>query len=135
MFTIKNLIMLAFSFFPTVVFAGETPQISQQELLTALKVPNHNIVVLDVRTAEEYNNGHVTGAINFSHNNVADKLNLLSQYKDSTVVVYCRSGHRAGIAGNILAKNGFKNLRHLTGDMNGWLEAELPVATSKNAQK
>jgi rhodanese-related sulfurtransferase len=117
------------------VFASGTPEISQQELLTALKAPNHNIVVLDVRTAEEYNNGHVTGAINFSHNTVADKLNLLSQYKDSTVVVYCRSGHRAGIAGNILAKNGFKDLRHLTGDMNGWLEAELPVATSKNAQK
>ena len=92
------------------------------------------MVVLDVRTAEEYNTGHVNGAINFSHNTVADKLNLLSQYKDSTVVVYCRSGHRAGIAGNILAKNGFKDLRHLTGDMNGWLEAELPVATSKNAQ-
>jgi phage shock protein E len=134
MFTIKNLIVLVFSLFTTAVFASETPEISQQELLTALKAPNHNIVVLDVRTAEEYNNGHVTGAINFSHNTVADKLNLLSQYKDSTVVVYCRSGYRAGIAGGILAENGFKDLRHLTGDMNGWLAAELPIATNKHAQ-
>ena len=134
MFTIKNLIVMVFSLFTTVVFASETPEISQQELLTVLKAPNHNIVVLDVRTAEEYNDSHVTGAINFSHNTVADKLNLLSQYKYSTVVVYCRSGHRASIAGNILAKNGFKDLRHLTGDINGWLEAELPVATSKNPQ-
>jgi rhodanese-related sulfurtransferase len=131
MFTIKKLIVLAFSLFSTLVFAGETPQISQQELLTALKAPNHNIVVLDVRSAEEYENGHLVGAINVSHNTVAEKLHQLSQYKNSTVVVHCRSGYRAGIAENILAENGFSNLRHLTGDMNGWLEAKLPIATGK----
>lgn len=133
MLTFKNLIILAFSFFSSAIFASETPQISQQELLTALKAPNHNIVVLDVRSAEEYENGHLVNAINISHNTVADKLNQLSQYKDSTVVVYCRSGRRAGVAEHILTENGFKNLRHLTGDMNGWLTAELPVATSKQA--
>ncbi|MBL4823412.1 MAG: rhodanese-like domain-containing protein [Colwellia sp.] len=133
MFTIKNLIISAFSLFATVVLAGEAPQISQQQLLTALKAPNHNIVVLDVRSKEEYQNGHLVNAINISHNTVAEKLNLLSQYKNSTVVVYCRSGRRAGIAEQILAENGFENLRHLTGDMNGWLDAELPVVTTKSA--
>lgn len=132
MFAIKNLIILAFSLFATVTFAGETPQISQQELLTALKAPNHNIVVLDARSEEEYADGHLVNAINFSHNTVADNLNQLSQYKNSTVVVYCRSGRRAAFAENILAENGFQNLRHLTGDMNGWLEAKLPVVISKN---
>lgn len=129
MFVIKNLIFLVFSFFATAVFAGETPQISQHELLSALKAPEHDIVVLDVRSAEEYVDGHLVGAINVSHNTVADKLNQLSQYKNNTVVVYCRSGRRAAFAENILAENGFKNLRHLTGDMNGWLEAKLPIAT------
>jgi rhodanese-related sulfurtransferase len=126
MSVIKNLIILAFSLFTTAVFAGE---ISQQELLSALKAPEHNIVLLDVRSAEEYGDGHLVGAINVSHNTVADKLNQLSQYKNNTVVVYCRSGRRAAFAENILAENGFKNLRHLTGDMNGWLEAKLPIAT------
>ncbi|PHR83512.1 MAG: hypothetical protein COA59_11875 [Colwellia sp.] len=134
MFAIKNLLILVMSLFTTAVFASEIPQISQQELLTALKAPNHNIVVLDVRSAEEYENGHLVDAINISHNTVADKLNLLSQYKNSTLVVYCRSGRRAGFAENILTENGFKNLRHLTGDMNGWLEAELPIVTGKHAQ-
>ncbi|MDX2367415.1 MAG: rhodanese-like domain-containing protein [Colwellia sp.] len=132
MFAIKNLIILVFSLFATMVFAGETPQISQHELLTALKAPNHNIVVLDVRSAEEYNNGHLIDAVNVSHNTVAEKLNQLAQYKNSTVVVYCRSGRRAEFAENILTKNGFKDLRHLTGDMNGWLEAKLPIATSEH---
>lgn len=131
MLKIKNILTLAFSLLTAVAFAGETSKISQQELLTALKAPNNNIVLLDVRSADEYNQGHVAGAINVSHSVVEDNLKKLSQYKDSTVVVYCRSGRRAGIAENILAENGFKNLRHLTGDMNGWLEAKLPVVSNK----
>lgn len=133
MFAIKKLIIIALSMFATLACASETPQISQQELLTALKKANNNIVVLDVRSVEEYEDGHVAGAINTSHDTVADNLNKLSQYKDNTVVVYCRSGRRAAFAENILAENGFKNLRHLTGDMNGWLKADLPVVVGKNA--
>lgn len=128
----KNIIALVFSLFSAVIFAGETPQISQQELLTALKKPGHNIVVLDVRTVQEYNKGHLVNAINVSHNTVRDKLEQLSQYKKSTVVVYCRSGRRADFSERILTENGFTDLRHLTGDMNGWLKAKLPVITAKD---
>ena len=132
MFKITKLIALAFSIFTTAVLAGETQQMSQQELLEALKVANNNIVLLDVRSEDEYNHGHVAGAINISHNAVEENLKQLAQYKNSTVVVYCRSGRRAGIAENILSENGFSNLHHLTGDMNGWLEAKLPVVNSEH---
>lgn len=130
MFKIIKLFVLAVSIFASSVFAGETTEISQQELLGALKTPNNNIVLLDVRSHEEYSEGHVAGAINISHNTVEDNLNKLSQYKENTIVIYCRSGRRAGVAANILEANGFTNLRHLTGDMNGWLEAELPVVSN-----
>ena len=131
MFTIKNLTTLLFSLFASAAFASETPPISQQELLTALKAPNHNIVLLDVRSAKEYENGHLVDAINVSHNTVAEKLSQLSQYKNSTVVVHCRSGRRAAFSEDILIKNGFNNIRHLTGDMNGWLDAKLPIVKGK----
>jgi len=130
MFNTKSLLTLVLSLFTFAVFAGATPQISQQDLLNNLEKPN-NIVILDVRTKEEYNNGHVANAINVSHDSVADNLAKLAQYKDNTVVVYCRSGRRAGFAENILAEADFKNVLHLTGDMNGWVEAKLPVVTSK----
>ncbi len=133
MFKIKTLFTLAFSFFASTAFAGDTPPISQQELLTALKASNHNIVVLDVRSEGEYNQGHIANAINVSHDLVKEKLGELTQYKDSTVVVYCRSGRRAAFAESILAKNGFSDLRHLSGDMNGWVEAELPVVSSEHS--
>lgn len=128
MITMKNIFTLLLSLFAFTALAGETPKISQQELLTALDKETANIVVLDVRSAEEYNDGHVPGAINFSHNTIEDSLSQLAQYKDKTVVVYCRSGRRAGVAEGILASNGFTDLRHLTGDMNGWVAAKLPIA-------
>ncbi len=140
MLKITKLFTLVLSFIAVSVFASETPQISQQELLTAQisqqelltaqKAPNHNIVVLDVRSEDKYNHGHLAGAINISYDEVEGNLSQLAQYKGSTVVVYCRSGRRAGIAEKTLAEDGFNDLRHLTGDMNGWLEAKLPVVSS-----
>lgn len=133
MFKIKTFFAIACSLFAALAFAADTQPISQQELLTALKAPEHNIVILDVRSEGEYNQGHVANAINVSHDMVEEKLSQLAQYKDNTVVVYCRSGRRAGVAEEILTKNGFNNLRHLTGDMNGWLEAKLPVVSNEHA--
>ena len=133
MFKITKFFTIAFNFIAMSVFASETPQISQQQLLTALKVPSNNIVVLDVRTEGEYNHGHIADAINVSHDIIEKNIIQLSQYKNSTVVLYCRSGRRVGIAKNILAKNGFKDLRHLTGDMNAWVESKLPVVNNKHS--
>lgn len=127
MLKIRTLFILIFSVFSLTVFASETVQISQQELIATLSENNAQVVLLDVRSAKEYNEGHIDGAINISYDNIADNLSKLEKYKNSTVVVYCRSGRRAGIAEELLSKNGFKNLRHLTGDMNGWLEAKRPV--------
>lgn len=129
MLKIIKIITLTCSFFITSALASETPQISQQEFLASLEQPNHNIVLLDVRSEEEYNKGHIVGAINISHDTVEDNLAALSQYKNSKVVVYCRSGRRAGLAEAVLTSNGFTNIIHLTGDMNAWLDAKLPVVS------
>ncbi|TPH17345.1 rhodanese-like domain-containing protein [Litorilituus lipolyticus] len=125
------LTLVVSSFFMLNAFAGQTPAISQQALIEAMAQDANNIVVLDVRSAEEFNEGHIKGAINVSHNTVEENLAKLTQYKDKKVVVYCRSGRRAGIAEHILAENGFTKLYHLTGDMNGWVAAKLPTVKTK----
>ena len=131
MFRMIKILALTLSLFTTAVLASEAPQISQQNLLEVLKTPNNNIVLIDVRTEAEYNAGHVAGAINISHDTIEESIAFLDQYKSSEIVVYCRSGRRTAIAIDVLAKNGFSNLHHLTGDMNGWLEAKLPVIIVK----
>lgn len=87
--------------------------------------------VLDVRSAEEFVTGHVPGAVNIPHDQVAARLAEVP--KDKDVLLYCRSGKRAGIAGQVLAENGYQRLQHLEGDMPGWIEKGHPVETPRDA--
>ena len=131
MLNIKHLILFILTLFSAQLFAAETMKISAQQLLSLLAAPSGpEVVVLDVRSKNEFDQDHIKGAINVSHDQIGDNLALLNQHKDKMVVVYCRSGRRAGIAEEILARNGFKRLRHLDGDMKGWKKAELPTVAS-----
>ena len=83
--------------------------------------------ILDVRTAEEFAEGHVPGAINISHDELAERLAEIEALKEAGVIVYCRSGRRAGIAEELLLGEGYANVQHLEGDMLGWIETRRPV--------
>jgi len=117
-------LLSAFSLF---TFAEQTATISQQALLTLMATPENKTVILDVRTAEEFAEGHIKGAINISHKQINANLNKIIALKDQTLVVHCRSGRRAISAENDLRAAGFSDLRHLEGDMNGWQSADLPL--------
>ena len=54
-------------------FAQQTVTISQQELLTLMATPNKQTIILDVRSAEEFAEGHIKGAINISHEQINAK--------------------------------------------------------------
>jgi len=108
--------------------AEPTKKVSQQELLSLMAQENgQEFVVLDVRTAEEFDEGHIAGAINVSHDEIADNMTKLTSYKDKLVIVHCRSGRRAASAEDDLLESGFTKLRHLEGDMNSWQSAKLPL--------
>lgn len=99
-------------------------EIAQQTLIGQ---PAGESLILDVRTPEEYAAGHVPNAINIPHDEIEAHLAELEGRKSGPVVVYCKSGRRAGIAAEALAKAGFTNLLHLTGDMEAWTAAGLPI--------
>ena len=84
-----------------------------------------DLYVLDVRSPEEYAGGHVPGAVNIPYDQITSRLAEVP--KDKDVVLYCRSGRRAGIAADVLAANGYKRLSHLEGDMIAWTERGRPV--------
>ncbi|MEJ2503207.1 MAG: rhodanese-like domain-containing protein [Gemmatimonadota bacterium] len=69
-----------------------------------------NVVYVDVRTPEEYEAGHVEGAINIPHTEMDARHDELAEYADREIVVYCRSGRRSGIAERILESEGFANV-------------------------
>jgi len=100
---------------------------SQEQLLEhQAKHPQH-LFVLDVRSPEEFAAGHVPGAVNVPYDQIASR--LVDVPKDKDVVLYCRSGRRAGIAAEVLQANGYTRLSHLEGDMNAWVEKGRPVET------
>lgn len=95
--------------------------------LQALRQSRSAPVVLDVRSPEEFAAGHVPGAINVQHDQVESRLAELERFRDRDIVLYCRSGRRAGAAAEVLRRHGFGRLVHLDGDMPGWESAGLPV--------
>jgi len=107
---------------------AQAADISQAELMQRIKT-EHPQLILDVRSPEEYAEGHVPGAINIPHDQLNSRLAEISSHKNKEVVLYCRSGKRAGIAADILQSAGFSKLLHLDGDMSGWQDnSSLPVA-------
>lgn len=62
---------------------------------------------IDVRTAAEYNTGHLEGAVNIPHGEIANEIGGLTQDKNAEIYVYCRSGGRAGKALNALEELGY----------------------------
>ena len=76
-------------------------------------------VILDVRTQEEYDQGHIPGAIVISHEEIAEKAEEVLTDKDQLILVYCRSGRRSKIAAEALVELGYTNIREF-GGINDW---------------
>ena len=110
---------------------GELAPLSQDAYLALPQSGAQAPFVLDVRTPEEFVTGHVPGAVNIPYDQVAARLAEVP--KDKDVVLYCRSGRRAGMAAEVLAANGYTRLKHLEGDMPAWIEKGRPVDAPKNA--
>ncbi len=110
--------------------AAVTPLITQSQLLERLERKDDSLIVLDVRTASEFAAGHVPGARNISHDELASRLAELAGARDKEVVLYCRSGRRSALAAETLRGAGFTKLSQLQGDYPAWESGKLPVEIS-----
>ena len=95
-------------------------EMSPAELRAQAAADATSLVILDVRTPGEFAADHIPGAINIPHDQVPARLAEFKAWKDKTIVAYCRSGRRVGLALQALHDAGFTKLAHLTGDMPGW---------------
>ncbi len=91
-------------------------------------ISDADVVRLDVRTADEYSDGHIDGAINIDiqQSDSFDSLATKTLPKDKTIAVYCRSGRRSKVAAERLAGQGFKVVE-LSNGFNGWTGAGKSV--------
>ncbi|MBP5337988.1 MAG: rhodanese-like domain-containing protein [Prevotella sp.] len=97
----------------------------------AVLVADTNVVVLDVRTADEFKDGHIQGAILIDQNQsdfVEKAKTALPIYKK--IAIYCRSGRRSANAAGKLSDIGYKCV-NLKGGIIAWKEANMPVMTDR----
>jgi hydroxyacylglutathione hydrolase len=101
-----------------------TPQAAPAELMAEL--PRGRVKVIDVRSDEEWSDGHIAGAEHVMGGVIAE--HALSLPRDGvTLALVCGSGYRSTVAASVLERTGFTNLLNVTGGMAAWQHAGLPV--------
>ena len=81
-------------------------------------------IILDVRTQEEYDQGHIPGAIVISYEEIAEKAEEVLTDKGQLILVYCRSGRRSKIAAEALVELGYINIKEFGGIIDWPYEVE-----------
>lgn len=101
--------------------------VSATEGQAILDDPPADLVVLDVRTAEEFADGHLAGAtmLDFYATDFADQLAELDP--EVPYLVYCRSGNRSGQTRALMEELGFTDVADVGGGILAWSEAGLPI--------
>ncbi len=89
--------------------------------------PPNDLVILDVRTPEEFAEGHLDGAtmIDFYRDDFAEQLEELDP--DAPYLLYCRSGNRSGQAADIMRELGFTDVADIDGGILAWYDLDLPT--------
>ena len=105
----------------------EPTLLSASDAAAFLQDAPEGLVVLDVRTPEEFTTGHLSDAVllDFYESDFADSLAELD--RDTPYFVYCRSGNRSGQTIQVMQTLGFTNVTELSGGINEWNGANLPL--------
>jgi rhodanese-related sulfurtransferase len=102
--------------------------IKEVDIAATMQLINHkNALILDVREENEYNSGHILNARLIPLLKLKERLGELERYRDTPVVVVCRSGSRSATACALLGNRQFGQAYNLAGGMMAWQKAGMPV--------
>jgi phage shock protein E len=90
-------------------------------------VKKGEVVVLDVRTADEFSDGHIKGAVNLDFNGKDFKKAAAKLDPSKTYLVHCQAGGRSARSLPVLKEAGLQNLVHMADGFGGWADAGLPT--------
>lgn len=106
--------------------AQQTPRIKQEALLKRIEKKDTSMIILDVRTPEEYAAGHIPGSVNIPYTHLPSRVSELPGAADKDIVLYCATGVRSEMAAERMREHGYTRLLHLDGDMKAWQEQRRP---------
>ena len=108
---------------PTIDVASLPRDVDVQTTAALREQPD--VMILDVREQDEWDAGHIPGAVFMPMGQVPDRMSEIP--KDKTVIVQCRSGNRSSQVTDFLVQQGFTNVHNMSGGLNAWQSAGLPV--------
>jgi len=103
--------LLALIFTQAALAGGGDPAVATK----AWPLIENGALLIDVRTQQEFDEGHIEGALNIPYANTEALMSAIGDDKQRAAVLYCRSGHRAGIAKANLEEKGYSQLFNATG--------------------
>ena len=99
--------------------------------MDAVRLMNQGALLVDVRSREEFEGGHVLYARHLPQEEVAAAGESLKKYRDKPVIVCCESGMRSGAAARVLKAQGFAKIVNLRGGLAAWRTENLPLVKGK----
>ena len=86
------------------------------------EIQDTDFILVDVRTIEEYESGHIQNAVNFDFYSESFQKEILSFDKNSSIILYCRTQNRSTKTANYLKENGYKEITVLAGGITTWVK-------------
>ena len=122
---IALIVVLIISSF-TVIEAQNKIEVNSKKVSKMIR-KDKKLIVLDVRTADEFKEGHINGAINIDirQPDALEKIDKLD--RNAKYIVHCRTNHRSKTASDHMVKSGFKTVYQMMDGITGWIQNKLPV--------
>ena len=86
------------------------------------EIQDTDFILVDVRTTEEYESGHIQDAVNFDFYSESFQNDILTLDKSSSIILYCRTQNRSTKTANYLKENGYKEITVLAGGITSWVK-------------
>ena len=100
----------------------------------AVRLMNQGALVLDLRSKEAFEAGHIGDARNIPASELESSVDSLKKWRDRAVITYCDSGVSAGSAVRTLTKLGFTKVFNLEGGVNAWIKDNLPLTKGSSGK-
>ena len=90
-------------------------------------IESGKVVIIDIRTPREFSSGHIENAINIDFYSPTFKQELNKLDKAKAYLIYCRTGHRTGIALGLMKELGFMEVYNMLGGITAWVKNGYPI--------
>ena len=118
--------MLRFVFFSLLLVYScqifESNEINEISDIQFTEIQDTDYILVDVRTAEEYESGHIQDAVNFDFYSESFQNDILTLDKSSSIILYCRTQNRSTKTANYLKESGYNEITVIAGGITSWVK-------------